>query len=153
MLQRAKLLNSRFEVLRAAKFGIAVGIGFLAAEAIIIVGLYIVYGRPDVPSNAASSPILLALDISALLSGAIVSFFLNEMTTVRGTAPANGAKNTLVRLGKFEGVSALGNAISIGVQLGLLAAFSLSPAIGNVIGAIVAYPPSYFISMRLVWRV
>ena len=146
-------MNNRFEIFRAAKFGVAVGIGFLAAEAIIIAGLFVIYGKPGASSDAASSPILLALDIFALLSGVIVSFFLNEMTTVRGTTTTHGAKNTLIRLGKFEGVSALGNAITIGVQLALLAAFSLSPAIGNIIGAIVAYPPSYFISMHLVWRV
>lgn len=145
-------MNNRFEILRAAKFGVSVAIGFLAAEAIIIAGLYLAYGKPDVPSNDASSPTLLALDVFALVSGVIVGFFLNERTTVRGSARDKGAKNTLVRLGKFEGVSALGNAITIGVQLALLGTFSLSPAIGNIIGAIVAYPPSYFISMRVVWR-
>jgi putative flippase GtrA len=151
--ERVKQLSNRHEIFRAAKFGIAVTIGFLAAEAIIIVGLYVAYGKSDVPSNAASSPTLLALDIFALVSGVIVSFFLNERTTVRSSTTDKGAKNTLIRLGKFQGVSALGNVVTIGVQLALLAVFSLSPSIGNVIGAIVAYPVSYFISMRVVWRV
>jgi len=84
----------------------------------------------------------------------VVGFFVNERTTVKTVGRRQkGSKDTLVRLGKFEGVYALGSAITIAVQLGLLAWMSLSPAVGNIVGAIAAYPVSYLISMRFVWKV
>jgi putative flippase GtrA len=123
-------------------------------EAILIVGLYAIYGKAEVPSNVASSPTLLALDIVASVIGVVVGFLVNERTTVRNvtTFERKGWRNTLVRLGKFEGVYALGSAITIGVQLALLATFALAPAIGSIVGAVAAYPVSYVISMRVVWK-
>jgi putative flippase GtrA len=82
----------------------------------------------------------------------VVGFFVNEQTTVRKVNRAKGWKDTLARLAKFEGVYALGSAITIAVQLALLAWLALSPALGNIVGAIVAYPVSYAVSMRFVWR-
>jgi putative flippase GtrA len=142
-------------LLRAAQFGIAGVIGFVALEAILLAGLYAIYGRADLASNLYSSPSLLGLDIVASFVGVTVGFVVNERTTARdaATLKKKGARNTAVRLLKFQGVYIVGNAITIGVQLGLLGAFALSPVIGNIVGALVAYPPSYFISMRLVWRI
>jgi putative flippase GtrA len=152
-MERVRQLEKKYHFFRLVQFGIAGIIGFLVLEAILVAGLYAMYGSANVPSNFASSPELLSLDIIASVIGVVVGFFVNEKTTVRGVGRREkGWKNTLIRLGKFEGVYALGSAITIAVQLALLAWMSLSPAVGNIIGAIAAYPVSYFISMRLVWK-
>jgi len=153
-MEKIRELERKYGVLRFAQFGIAGIVGFLALEAILVAGLYAIYGRADVPSDIASSPTLLSLDIVASVFGVVVGFFVNERTTVRDlqSLGRRGAKKTLVRLAKFEGVYALGSAMTIGVQLALLAGFGVSPAIGNIVGAIAAYPVSYVISMRVVWR-
>jgi putative flippase GtrA len=153
-MEKVRELDRKYRVLRLAQFGIAGIIGFLALEAILVAGLYAVYGDVNLPSDFASSPALVALDVFASVIGVVVGFFVNERTTVRNVARARkGRRDTLLRLAKFEGVYALGSAITIGVQLSLLAWLALSPAIGNVVGAVVAYPVSYFISMRVVWKV
>ncbi len=125
------------------------------AEAVIVAGLYVTFGRLQIPGDMSSSPTLLALDILALATGVAASFVLNERTTVRDIQSKSRGRTgeAFARLGRFEGVSALGNAVVIVVQLALLAEFSLSPAIGSVIGAIAGFPVSYLMSMRLVWRV
>jgi len=152
-MERIRGLERKYHFFRLAQFGIAGVVGFLVLEAILVAGLYAMYGNASVPSNFASSPALLSLDIFASVVGVVVGFFVNERTTVKGVSGREkGWKDTLVRLGKFEGVYALGSAITISVQLALLAWISLSPAFGNIVGAIVAYPVSYFISMRFVWK-
>ena len=152
-MERIRGLERKYHFFRLAQFGIAGVVGFLVLEAILVAGLYAMYGNASVPSNFASSPALLSLDIFASVVGVVVGFFVNERTTVKGVGGREkGWKDTLVRLGKFEGVYALGSAITISVQLALLAWTSLSPALGNIVGAIVAYPVSYFISMRFVWK-
>ncbi len=152
-MEKVRELDRKYGIFRAAQFGIAGIVGFLVLEGMLVAGLYTIYGRVDVPSGIASSPALLALDIFASVVGVVVGFFFNEKTTVRNVGGlGRGSRSTLVRLAKFQGVYALGSAITIGVQLALLAAFGLSPAIGNVIGAVAAYPVSYFISLRVVWR-
>jgi putative flippase GtrA len=62
------------------------------------------------------------------------------------------ALDLAARVLRFEGVNAVGNAVVIVVQFALLAALSLSPLIGNVVGAIVSYPITYLISLRFVWK-
>ena len=151
-MERLKELDRKYRVVRLAQFGIAGIVGFLVLEAILVVGLYAMYGSPDLPSNFASSPGLLALDVFASVIGVVVGFFVNERTTVRSTDRRKGRKDMLTRLGKFEGVYALGSSITIAVQLALLGWLALPPAVGNVVGAIVAYPVSYIISMRFVWK-
>jgi len=152
-MERIRELGRKYHFFRLAQFGIAGIIGFLVLEAMLVVGLYAMYGKASIPSNFASSPALLSLDIFASVVGVVVGFFVNERTTVRGVdRREKGWKDTLVRLGKFEGVYAFGSAITIAVQLALLAWISLSPAVGNIVGAVVAYPVSYFISMRFVWK-
>ena len=153
-MERVKELDRKYHFLRLAQFGIAGIVGFLVLEAILVAGLYAIYGNANIPSNFASSPELLSLDIFASVVGVVVGFFVNERTTVKTVGRRQkGSKDTLVRLGKFEGVYALGSAVTIAVQLGLLAWMSLSPAVGNIVGAIAAYPVSYLISMRFVWKV
>ena len=63
-----------------------------------------------------------------------------------------GIKKVANRLGKFQLAYLLGNVVNILVALALLADLSLSPVYGNIVGAIAAYPISYFISMRIVWK-
>lgn len=152
---KIRSIDGQFGLFRAAKFGIAGAVGFLVAELIIIVGLFSIFGNANVPSEIYASPTLLALNIIAFVIGVTVGFFINERITVRnqGEQTNTGVLNVGYRLLKFQGVYALGNAITIGVQLALLAFISLSPAIGNIIGAIIAFPVSYFFSMRVVWRI
>jgi putative flippase GtrA len=154
-VQRVRNLSKKYGIYRAAQFGVAGVFGFLALEAVLVAGLYAIYGRADLPSNFYSSPSLLGLDVTASFVGVTVGFFVNERTTARGSPGQlrKGTKRVFVRLLKFQGVYVVGNAITIGVQLALLAAFSLPPALGNIAGAIVAYPPSYLIAMRVVWRI
>ena len=153
-LAKIKDLNSKYGIFRAAEFGIAGAVGFLVAELLIISGLYALYGTANVSSSLSYSPTLIYLNIFAFVIGVSVGFFVNEKTTVRSIArqEKKGIKNTMIRLGKFQGVYTLGNAITIGMQLAFLAILALSPAIGNIIGAIVDFPVSYFISMRIVWK-
>ena len=151
-MEKLKELDRKYRVFRFAQFGLAGIIGFLVLEAILVVGLYAMYGNPNLPSGFASSAGLLALDVFASVVGVVVGFFVNERTTVKSVGRRKGWRYTLLRLGKFEGVYALGSAITIAVQLALLALLALSPAVGSIVGAILAYPVSYAISMRFVWR-
>lgn len=152
-MDRFRKLADRYGILRAAEFGVAGIVGFSVAEGIIVVGLFLLNGDIEAPSSFASSPSLLALDVVAFVVGVTVGFVVNEKTTVRRAVGqgSGGRSGTLVRLAKYQGVYVLGNAITIGTQLALLAAFALSPAAGVVVGAVVAYPVSYAISMRFVW--
>jgi putative flippase GtrA len=152
-MERVRELERKHHFFRLVQFGVAGIVGFLVLEAILVAGLYAMYRNANIPSNFASSPELLSLDIFASVVGVVVGFFVNERTTVRDVGRREkGWKDTLVRLGKFEGVYAFGSAITIAIQLELLAWVSLSPAVGNIVGAIAAYPVSYFISMRFVWK-
>jgi putative flippase GtrA len=155
VVDTVRRLDRRYGVIRAAKFGLAGVVGFLVLEAVVTVGLYALYGRADVPSNVSWSPGLVGLDVLASFIGVTVGFLVNEKTTVRDAEhlKGKGSRDWLVRLMKYQGVYVVGNAITIGVQLALLGAFAVSPPLGNVVGAIVAYPPSYLISMRYVWKV
>ncbi len=153
-MEEVEELNRRYGVFRAAEFGIAGAVGFLVAEGITVAGLYAIYGGAEVPGGVYGSPALLALDVVAFVVGVTVGFVVNERTTVRRTVEGErgGVRRALVRLAKFQGVYAVGNAITIGVQLILLAELALSPAVGNIVGAVAAFPVSYLISMRVVWK-
>ncbi|HVC27457.1 MAG TPA: GtrA family protein [Nitrososphaerales archaeon] len=142
-------LDKKYNVFKLAKFAIAAGTGFLLSEGILTLGVLLLYGKLSAPSGAYSSPAFLALDVAALGLGVALSLFLNERITVK-VHPTHGSLPS--RLLKFEGVNALGNATIIGVQFALFAALSLTPVIGNVIGAVVSYPVTYLISMRFVWK-
>ena len=140
-------------LVKAAAFGVASIAGFLVAEAIVIAGLYAFFGGLDVSRGTSGSPSLLALDVFALMVGVTASFLLNERTSVGNLGGGGqGRRATASRLGKFQLVSALGNAVVIVVQLALLTFLGVSPAIGNVVGGISAFPVSYMISIRVVWN-
>jgi putative flippase GtrA len=141
-------------ILRVAAFGFSSAFGFLVAEAVIVMGLFAIFGKLELPGDMSSSPSLVGLDVLALVIGVAASFALNERTTVRDVkGRTKGVPDVIGRLGRFEGVSAVGNAVIIVVQLALLSAFGLSPALGSVVGALVGFPVSYFMSMRIVWKV
>jgi len=146
---------TRLAVFRVAKFALASGIGFLIAEAILVLGVVLFYHGIGVPSLASSSTAVLGLDALAFGVGVTAAFVINERVTVRGTGEERrrGKANWLVRWGKYQLTSLLGNVLIVLIQLVLLATVSLSPVYGSVVGAVVTYPVTYVISMRFVWRV
>jgi hypothetical protein len=160
MKERIRRLRSRYEGLfRAGMFGIASGVGFLIAEIILTIGVLAVFGAINVKTTAYASPVLLELNVIALSFGVTVSFFINQISTARGldwVRPFHNSaqlKDLFVRLLRFQLVSGAGNALIIGVQFLLLREFSVAPSIGNIIGALISFPSSYFVSMRYVWKI
>jgi putative flippase GtrA len=153
-MEEVEKLNEKYGVFKAAEFGVAGAVGFLVAEGVTLLGVFAIYGKESVPSGISSSPVLLGLDVFAFVLGVTAGFFVNERTTVRKSLSreSKGTRGVLARLARFQGVYALGNAITIGVQLALLAELSLTPVLGNVVGALAAYPVSYYLSMRVVWK-
>jgi putative flippase GtrA len=142
------------QVLRMAKFGIASGIGFLVAEAILVFGVSAYFGTTAVSSTSQSTPAVLALDVLAFGIGVSFAFVINERITFggQGDESKTGRDHWTVRWIKYQAASLLGNVVIVGVQLALFAAISLSPPLGSVVGAIVSYPLTYAVSMRFVWR-
>ncbi|HVC27029.1 MAG TPA: GtrA family protein [Nitrososphaerales archaeon] len=140
---------------RLVRFAVASGIGFLIAEAIIVLGVVAFYHTVTVPGLSDSSPTILELDALAFGTGVTFAFSINEAVTVKGLGEERrkGRSNWLLRLCKYQLVSLLGNVVIVGVQLALLGTVSLSPVFGSVVGAVVSYPVTYAVSMRFVWRV
>jgi putative flippase GtrA len=158
MRGKIKQLDERYAIFRAAKFGIAGASGFLVGQAILSIGVFLHYGTFRVASSESSSPFLVSLNVFAFAIGVTVNFFINERFTVANQGElakrkSASAAETIFRLLKFQLVFALGNGVTILVQLLLLREFSLTPVLGSIIGAIIAYPVTYFISMRYVWRI
>ena len=151
--QKVLSLDKRYHVFKVAKFAVASGTGFLLAEGILTLGVLGLYGKPTAPTDAYSSGAYLAIDVAALALGVALSFFLNEHFTVHRHRTHEKAwlSGLPIRLLKFEGVNAMGNVAIIVVQAALLLTLSITPLIGNVVGAIVSYPITYLISMRFVW--
>ena len=147
-------LDKKYGVFKLAKFCIAAVTGFLLAEAILTFGALGLYGTVSVPKGALSSPAYLTLDIGALALGVFLAFLINERFTVHvePTHKPGILNSRAARLLKFEGVNALGNAAAIGVQFALLVMLSIAPVVGNIVGSIAAYPITYIISMRFVWK-
>jgi putative flippase GtrA len=147
-------LDKKYHVFKLAKFAIASGLGFLLAEGILTLGVLGLYGKFTAPGSAYSSPTFLSIDVAALALGVALSFFLNERFTVKvhKDHKHGGFHSRPARLLKFEGVNALGNLAIIVVQFALLLTLSVTPVIGNVVGAIVSYPITYLISMHFVWK-
>jgi putative flippase GtrA len=152
--QKIISLDKKYGVFKLAKFGIASATGFLVSEVILTLGNLPLYGTASIPSAASSSPPFLALEIGALAFGVFIAFMINERFTfhVKPTREPGRWNGRVARLLRFEGVNAVGNAVVIVVQFALLATLSLSPLIGNVVGAIVSYPVTYLISLRFVWK-
>ena len=149
MLER---LEKRYSVFRIAEFAIASAIGFFVTEVILILSVLAFYHSTQVPRNTNSSLAILGIDALSFGIGVTVAFIINEHVTIKG-GPQKGSTSWIVRWGKYQLASLLGNIIIIIVQLGLLATISLSPVYGNIVGAIVSYPVTYVISMQFVWGV
>lgn len=145
----------RYVLFRVAKFAVASGVGFMVAEAILLLGVLDLYHTIAVPSISSSSPVILGLDALAFGTGVTAAFVLNERVTVkgRGEERRKGRANWLMRWGKYQLASLLGNILIVGVQLALLATVSLSPVFGSVVGAVATYPVTYAVSMHFVWRI
>jgi putative flippase GtrA len=146
-------LDKKYHVFKLAKFGVASVTGFLIAELLLTLGVFLLFGRLSPPRDAYSSPMFLALDVGVLAFGVFVAFIINERFTVKvqPVGQTGQSKSRAARLLKFEGVNAMGNATVIGVQFALFAALSVAPVVGSIVGSIVAYPITYLISMRVVW--
>jgi putative flippase GtrA len=136
------------------KFALATGIGFLIAEAILVMGLIFFYNTTKIPSETYSSFTILGLNALAFGLGVTIAFVINERVTVSGESEQrSGLVSWFGRWGKYQLASLLGNVITVLIQLVLLAAMSLSPVFGNIIGAVVSYPLTYIVSMRFVWKI
>jgi putative flippase GtrA len=133
-------------------FGISSGLGFLVAEAILTIGVLLIFGNIKVKTAVYASPILLALDIFALTVGVTVSFFINQ-TSFQWAELVDPSFALFTRWLKFQLVSWGGNALIILVQLLLLREFSVAPSVGNIIGALLTFPITYLFSMRYVWKI
>lgn len=140
------ILNWQFikrNIVRGFKFTVAGGTGFLIAELILFIGLV-----------TAGAAFLVEIDIVAFVTSVAAGFFINEYWTSRNEGYHGGKITGLaVRLLKFELVYALGNAVSIAVQLLLYYDLSINPLLGNIAGAIAALPVNYIVSMVVVWRI
>jgi putative flippase GtrA len=154
-LKSLEAIERRFETLRVVRFAIASALGFLVFEAVVILGVVILYGSIDVPSLAKSSLGILGLDAMALGLGATAAFLINERVTVQdsGEMMKKGRARWSLRWGEYQLASLLGNAIIVVIQVSLLATIALSPVFGNIVGAVVSYPVTYVVAMHLVWRV
>lgn len=128
---------------RGFKFVVAGGSGFLSAEAILFIGLYI-----------ATIKYLIEINIVAAILSVSLGFVINEYWTSRNEGEHGGGFQGLtIRWIKFEFVYAFGNVVSILTQLFFVYTFGMSPLVGNIFGAIAALPVNYVISMILVWRI
>lgn len=130
-------------IIRGLKFVVAGGTGFFIAELLIFLGLVLL-----------GDPFLLGINIFAAIVSVAGGFIINEYWTSRNEGDHEGHfRGLFFRLIKFELVYALGNVISISVQLFLFYRFAVYPLLGNIAGAVVALPVNYFISMIVVWKI
>jgi len=128
-------------------------VGFVVTEVVLTTGLLVFFGRLSIPHASFASPALLGLDILSLVIGVSASFIVNERITVHIPKIMKGeGANRFKRFLKFQAVSGVGNIGIVVVQLLLLATLELSPLLGTIAGALVTYPPVYYISVRYVWK-
>jgi putative flippase GtrA len=153
-----KTLHLRIEkhstLSRAAKFAAGSAVGFLDTELILVVGSYLLYSKFRVPQSAFSSPPFWALNVISFVIGVSVAFFVNESMMIRSESPTqnSGQSSVLARLVKFQFAFLGSNIAMVGIQLLLLKEFAVSPIAGNLTGAIVSFPMSYFLAIHLIWR-
>jgi putative flippase GtrA len=145
--------ETKYPVVKTLRFAIAGVAGFGVTEAVLTVGLLLLYGKLGVPHESFSSLELLGLDALSLLVGVSASFFINERITVNVHVDLTKQFGSrLHRFLKFQAVSGVGNTGIVIVQLLLLTALAISPLLGTVVGAVVTYPIVYFISIKYVWK-
>lgn len=148
-------LERRYGVFRLFKFAVASGIGFAVNEVILLLGVFAIYHTVAVPNLLNSSLIILGLDVLALGTGNTVAFLINERVTVKVQAGDNGmvGRAWFKRWAKYQLSALMGSSTIVAVQLALFATISLSPVFGNIVGAVISYPLTYVVSMRVVWGV
>ena len=144
--------EKKYGAVKTFRFAIAGILGFGVTEAVLTVGLLLLYGKLGIPHESFSSPGLLVLDILSLVVGVSASFVINERITVNVPRATDARTSRFRRFMKFQAVSGVGNAGIIVVQLLLLAVLEISPLLGSIVGAIVTYPIVYFISIHYVWK-
>ena len=137
---------------RFIEFAMATGAGFLLNLVILSLGVIAVFHSSIVSLARNPSPAILGLDVLALGAGDTLAFIINEQLTVRGRVEGKGTVNWLTRWGKYQLTAWMGNMIIALVQVSLLLAFALAPASGSILGAAAAYPITYMVSMRFVWK-
>ena len=147
----SRRLLGGFAFLRAVKFAIATGLGFLVAEAILVLCVIALYHTATVP-GLSESPTILGLDALSLGVGSTAAFLVNERVTVTKQDSGTSA-SWPVRWAKYQLAKLLGNILIVVIQIALLATVSLSPIYGSIVGAILSYPVTYAVSMVFVWRV
>jgi putative flippase GtrA len=146
-------LETRYGVVKTLRFAIAGAVGFVVTEVALTIGLLVFFGKLSIPHASFASPALLALDVLSLVIGVSASFIVNERITVHIPKSVKGEEATrFKRFLKFQAVSGIGNIGIVVVQLVFLAAIELSPLLGTIVGAIVTYPPVYYISIKYVWH-
>jgi putative flippase GtrA len=153
IVKRFGRLETRYGVVKTLRFAIAGAVGFVVTEVVLTIGLLVFFGRLSIPHASFASPALLGLDVFSLVIGVSASFLVNERITVHVPKAAKGDEmNRFKRLLKFQAVSGIGNIGIVVVQVALLATLDLSPLLGTIVGALVTYPPIYYISIRYVWK-
>ncbi|MCL4315163.1 MAG: GtrA family protein [Candidatus Thermoplasmatota archaeon] len=133
----------RSNLRRGSKFLIAGVGGFLFYLLVLYIGIRLVtiFYLPEIDV------------VSAFLS-VVFGFAINEHWSTSGSGDHSaGAIRWLRRMIIFEGIYALGNVISIAIQLALYYYAGISPFIGSFIGTVIAFPFNYVLSMHLVWRI
>lgn len=153
MKRKILALEKKYGIFRAIKFGISGIVGFLISEIILALGVVALYQKITVPSGDYASIPLILLNVLAFGTGVSIGFFVNESITVHEENKPKGKKNLIIRLLRFQLVNLVGNAITVGVQLALLATLTITPILGNIVGAVIAFPFSYFTSMLFVWKI
>jgi putative flippase GtrA len=151
---RLRRFQNRYRgIFRAAKLAAGSGVGFLDTEIILIFGSFLLYGKPNAPSNAFYSPIFFLLNIVAFVVGVTVAFFVSDSLIMGENCERNhDLRRTLARLGRFQLIFLAGNLAMVAVEMLLLREFSLPPVLGMIVGAITSFPLSYFFSMSFVFQ-
>ncbi len=138
MLREAFRKNFR----RFIKFIVVGGGSFLFSELILYAGTRVHHFIP-----------LIALEIIAMVSSVALGFILNEMWTARKIGwHGGGISGYFLRFLMYELIYAAGNVLSITVQLYLKYFHGIPVVAGNFLGAAVATPVNYLLTMKLVWR-
>lgn len=128
---------------RFLKFLAVGGSSFLFSEFILFITRHVFY-----------VPNLLAVEILAMVLSVTLGYFLNEIWTSRGAGwHGKGLAGIALRLAIYQVIYATGNAISISIQLYLFYYHGIDVLIGNILGAAVATPVNYVLTMTLVWRI
>ena len=127
---------------RSIKYALSGFVGFLMVEFVT----YVLFHLAALENLVAVIP--------AFLVGVCVEFSMDELWTTRhqGVHTA-GVTAFLYRMGKFQILNLAGTSLAVFIQYLLFVLFTLTPLIGNIIGAAFAFPINYYIQMRSTWKI